>query len=477
MLALPGSAYLYQGEELGLHEVSDLPARAAGPDLAADAEHQEGPRRLPGAAALDRRGRLVRLRRRSVLAARSRPGFSAYGGRGAGRAAGVDPGALPGRAAGTPPAADRRGAGPGCRPNDPQVLHFVRPGGWHCMTNFGTEPVALPEGVVRVSSVPLTGGHAAGRDHRVAHGVAAATRRRSGFGEHDLTVSEPAHYCVAHALFGRKKTDAPAALAGQLPEPLPPPPEPDRNGLRSMEAHREYLLSCVERAAAVPPAPAGRARPEPVRGDRRRRQPAAVRQLGDGRVRGAGGRRGRRRRRTAPVSLPVVGEIAAGSAAPHRLSPGTAMKIMTGAPVPEQADAIVPYENTDRGDQRRQDHRAERGRTSTSAASARTSRPASSCSARAIVLGSRDIGVLAGIGRDKVLVRPRPRVVVISTGSELVEPGLTLEQRRSRSTTPTPTCWPPPPRRREPRCSGSGRSAMTPSCSSRWSTSSCSAPT
>ena len=50
-----------------------------------------------------------------------------------------------------------------------------------------------------------------------------------------------------------------------------------------------------------------------------------------------------------PVSLPVVGEIAAGSAALHRLSPGTAMKIMTGAPLPEQADAIVPYENSDRG--------------------------------------------------------------------------------------------------------------------------------
>ena len=50
-----------------------------------------------------------------------------------------------------------------------------------------------------------------------------------------------------------------------------------------------------------------------------------------------------------PISLPVVGEIAAGAAAPHRLSPGTAMKVMTGAPVPEDADAIVPYENTDRG--------------------------------------------------------------------------------------------------------------------------------
>ena len=51
-----------------------------------------------------------------------------------------------------------------------------------------------------------------------------------------------------------------------------------------------------------------------------------------------------------PLSLPVVGEIAAGKAAEHRLSPGTAMKIMTGAPVPLDADAIVPYENTDRGE-------------------------------------------------------------------------------------------------------------------------------
>ena len=46
--------------------------------------------------------------------------------------------------------------------NDANVLHFVRPGGWHCVTNFGTEPVTLPEGVVRVSSVPLTGGQLPG---------------------------------------------------------------------------------------------------------------------------------------------------------------------------------------------------------------------------------------------------------------------------------------------------------------------------
>ena len=50
-----------------------------------------------------------------------------------------------------------------------------------------------------------------------------------------------------------------------------------------------------------------------------------------------------------PVLLPVLGEIGAGRAGPRTLAAGTATKIMTGAPVPEGADAIVPYEWTDRG--------------------------------------------------------------------------------------------------------------------------------
>ncbi|MCB0913926.1 MAG: molybdopterin molybdenumtransferase MoeA, partial [Propionibacteriaceae bacterium] len=50
-----------------------------------------------------------------------------------------------------------------------------------------------------------------------------------------------------------------------------------------------------------------------------------------------------------PVRLPVVGEIGAGQASLLALSPGTVAKIMTGAPVPEGCDAVVPYEWTDRG--------------------------------------------------------------------------------------------------------------------------------
>ena len=50
-----------------------------------------------------------------------------------------------------------------------------------------------------------------------------------------------------------------------------------------------------------------------------------------------------------PVHLPVVGEIGAGQAQLLAMSPGTAVKIMTGAPVPAGADTVVPYEWTDRG--------------------------------------------------------------------------------------------------------------------------------
>src|SRR4051812_46223985 len=51
----------------------------------------------------------------------------------------------------------------------------------------------------------------------------------------------------------------------------------------------------------------------------------------------------------APVTLPVVGEIGAGQATIRTLEAGSAAKIMTGAPIPEGADAVVPYEWTDRG--------------------------------------------------------------------------------------------------------------------------------
>jgi len=126
-----------------------------------------------------------------------------------------------------------------------------------------------------------------------------------------------------------------------------------------------------------------------------------------------------------PVHLPVVGEIGAGQAQLVAMSPGTAVKIMTGAPVPAGADTVVPYEWTDRGIAQVRIERAP--------SYAQHVRPAGDdvqvgdvLVSEGTVLGPRHIGLLAAVGRASVLSRPRPRVVVISTGSELREPGTQL---------------------------------------------------
>jgi molybdopterin molybdotransferase len=126
-----------------------------------------------------------------------------------------------------------------------------------------------------------------------------------------------------------------------------------------------------------------------------------------------------------PVHLPVVGEIGAGQAGVLAMSPGTAVKIMTGAPVPVGADSIVPYEWTDRG--------VAQVVVSQAPELGQHVRPAGEdvavgdlIVAEGTVLGPRHLGLLAAVGRPSVRSRPRPRVVVMSTGSELREPGTSL---------------------------------------------------
>ncbi len=126
-----------------------------------------------------------------------------------------------------------------------------------------------------------------------------------------------------------------------------------------------------------------------------------------------------------PVHLPVVGEMAAGQTTQIGLSPGTTVRIMSGAPVPQGADAIVPVEWTDGGvatvrisrapelDQHVR-HRGEDVRTGDLLLE------------EGRVLGPRQLGLLASVGRPQVRSRPRPRVVLLSTGAELREPGTPL---------------------------------------------------
>jgi molybdopterin molybdotransferase len=121
-----------------------------------------------------------------------------------------------------------------------------------------------------------------------------------------------------------------------------------------------------------------------------------------------------------PVTLPVVGEIPAGSRQPLRLQPGQAVRVAAGAPLPTLADAVVPIGFTDAGSARLV---VKRGVPS--AAFVRRIgedvQPGDLAVRRDGVIGAAQVALLAAAGRDKVLVHPKPRVSVISVGDELVE--------------------------------------------------------
>ncbi|MFJ3825380.1 molybdotransferase-like divisome protein Glp [Streptomyces nodosus] len=141
-----------------------------------------------------------------------------------------------------------------------------------------------------------------------------------------------------------------------------------------------------------------------------------------------------------PAVLTVVGDVAAGSADRLRVGPGQAARIMTGAPLPPGAEAVVPVEWTDgglgggpvtgmrarslapedAGGQVRV-HRAAEARAHVRAKGSDVKAGELALEA-GTVLGPTQIALLAAIGRGTVRVRPRPRVVVVSTGSELAQP-------------------------------------------------------
>jgi molybdenum cofactor synthesis domain-containing protein len=126
-----------------------------------------------------------------------------------------------------------------------------------------------------------------------------------------------------------------------------------------------------------------------------------------------------------PVSLPVIGDVAAGDMAVSAIRPGLSARIMTGAPLPAGADAVIPVEWTDGG--------TVKVKITRSAVPGHYIRRAGEdVRAGQLVmepgtrLGAAQLGMLAAVGRPSVSVRPKPRVLVMSTGSELREPGSTL---------------------------------------------------
>jgi len=157
MLALPGSAYLYQGEELGLPEVADLPAAAL-----------QDP-----------------IWERTLNTTKGRDGCRVplpWTSSGTSYGFGSGPSWLPQPAGFAAASVEAEDGDPSStlelyrtalrlrrelqtleslewvETGDADVVHFTRPGGWHCITNLGTKPYALPRGLVRVSSAPLESG-------------------------------------------------------------------------------------------------------------------------------------------------------------------------------------------------------------------------------------------------------------------------------------------------------------------------------
>lgn len=142
-----------------------------------------------------------------------------------------------------------------------------------------------------------------------------------------------------------------------------------------------------------------------------------------------------------PSVLTVVGDVAAGTGDLPSVAAGQTARIMTGAPLPPGAEAVVPVEWTDggTGDGPADSMPARSTSLVGALGEIRVYRPVTAgqyvraqgsdvqagtvALTAGTVLGPPQIGLLAAIGRGAVKVRPRPRVVVISTGSELVPPG------------------------------------------------------
>jgi molybdopterin molybdotransferase len=122
----------------------------------------------------------------------------------------------------------------------------------------------------------------------------------------------------------------------------------------------------------------------------------------------------------APATLRVVGEIAAGAMPPRPIVRGEAMRIMTGAPLPDGADTIVRVEDTDNRTDSVTITVATKLGTSVRAAG-EDLKHGETILRTGTVLRAAEIGVLATIGRKSVRVIARPRVAVLSTGDELVE--------------------------------------------------------
>lgn len=128
-----------------------------------------------------------------------------------------------------------------------------------------------------------------------------------------------------------------------------------------------------------------------------------------------------------PVRLRVIENLPAGRCAAHTVVSRTAIRIMTGAPLPEGADTVVPFEETDEA--RSGGQRDEVAIFSATPGGVNIRRAGEDLRQGDVILSAGtpirppEIGLLATMGRTVVPVHRRPRIAILSTGDELLEPG------------------------------------------------------
>jgi len=129
--------------------------------------------------------------------------------------------------------------------------------------------------------------------------------------------------------------------------------------------------------------------------------------------------------RESPRFLRVIDTVMAGSISEYEVKPGTAVRIMTGAPLPKGADAVVRFEDTDETE--REEGSAETGILLQVEPGADVRHAGEDIAKGSKVLGEGtvirppEVGALASLGRSKVMVIRRPTVAILVTGAELVD--------------------------------------------------------
>ncbi|PKB80020.1 MAG: hypothetical protein BZY88_10360 [SAR202 cluster bacterium Io17-Chloro-G9] len=143
-------------------------------------------------------------------------------------------------------------------------------------------------------------------------------------------------------------------------------------------------------------------------------------------IRGAG--------QDSPRELNVIGLIAAGQVPSQTVVPGTAIRIMTGAPIPDGADTVVPFEETDEVRRRNAGITLDRVAILSDLPNGSNLRPAGEDLRRGqlvleagTVVRAAEVGVLASLGLEKANVIRRPMVSILATGDELATPGQPLD--------------------------------------------------